>query len=288
VPWVAFGMMTRELRDGEIVVGSATDADWRVTTADLAPRHFLLAMRDNRVTVRPTTTDNVVVVNGEQLRDAERALRDGDVIAAGSGRFAYNVDAPRTTPLDVIEVRQAFLIEIAAGVAHPLNHRSTTIGRDASNEIVLKDPGASRFHGEIRNEAGGFALHSMGSAGAKVGGASIATPCMLHEGDDIEIGFAEFRFTQKPLPPDVGIAPLHSTENDEFGRRPTIGSERLVVHDENEASRHSNQMKLIFAIMLMGILVATVWLTHGEWWPGWHLGTCYRVVPRAGALGSGG
>ena len=203
MPWIAFGMMTRELRDGTTVVGSATDADWRVTTADLAPRHFVLSIRGSSVAVRPSTTENVVVVNGEQLREAERTLRDGDVIAAGSGRFAYNVDAPRTTPLDVIEVRQAFFIEVAAGLAHPLNHRSTTIGRDASNEIVLKDPGASRFHGEIRNEAGGFALHSMGSAGAKVSGASIATPCMLEEGDVVEIGFAEFRFTQKPLPPDT-------------------------------------------------------------------------------------
>ena len=258
MPWIAFGMMTRELRDGTTVIGSATDADWRVTTADLAPRHFVLAIRGSSVAVRPSTTENVVVVNGEQLHEPERMLRDGDVIAAGSGRFAYNVGAPRTTPLDVIEVRQAFFVEVAAGVAHPLNHRSTTIGRDASNEIVPKDPGASRFHGEIRNEAGGFALHSIGAAGAKVGGRSIATPCMLTEGDVVEIGFAEFRFTQKPLPPEIGVAPLHSTENDESARRPTIGSERLEVHDENEASRHSNQMKLIFAIMLLVILVA-VW-----------------------------
>jgi predicted component of type VI protein secretion system len=259
MPWIAFGMMTRELRDGDIVVGSAPDADWRVTTADLAPRHFILSMRGPAVSVRSTSADNVVVVNGEQLRDGERTLRDGDLVAVGSGRFAYNVDAPRTTPLDIIEVRQAFLIETAAGIAHPLNQRSTTIGRDASNEIVLKDPGASRFHGEIRNEAGGFSLHSMGSAGAKVRGSSIESPCMLREGDVIEIGFAEFRFTQQPLPAEVVLAPLHSTENDEFARRPTIGSERLIVNDENEASRHSNQMKLIFAVMLIGILGATVW-----------------------------
>src|SRR5690242_10817948 len=101
MPWIAFGMMTRELRDGTTVVGSATDADWRVTTADLAPRHFVLAVRGTSVAVRPSTTENVVVVNGEQLHETERMLRDGDVIGAGSGRFAYNVDAPRTTPLDV-------------------------------------------------------------------------------------------------------------------------------------------------------------------------------------------
>jgi len=262
MPWIAFGMMTRELREGDIVVGSAGDADWRVTTADLAPRHFKLSMRGNVVSVQPTSADNVVVVNGGQIGEGDTALRDGDVISVGSGRFAYNVDAPRTTPLDVIEVRQAFLIETAAGVAHPLNHRSTTIGRDASNEIVLKDPGASRFHGEIRNEAGGFALHSIGSTGAKIGDVTITTPRMLKEGDILELAFAEFRFSQRPLPPDIGLAPLHSTENDEFARRPTIGSERLVVNDQNEASRSSNQMKVIFAIMLVGILVATVWLTR--------------------------
>jgi predicted component of type VI protein secretion system len=260
--WIAFGMMTRELRDGDLVVGSAQDADWRVTTADLAPRHFTVSTRGGSASVRATSPDTVVVVNGEQLGDTERALRDGDVISVGSGQFAYTIAAARTTPLDVIEVRQAFLIETAAGVAHPLNHRSTTIGRDASNEIVLKDPGASRFHGEIRSESGGFALHSMGSAGAKIGGAPIASPRMLKEGDLLEIGFAEFRFSQRPLPPDIGLAPLHSTENDEFARRPTIGSERLVVHDENEASKHSNQMKLIFAVMLLLVLIATVLLTR--------------------------
>jgi pSer/pThr/pTyr-binding forkhead associated (FHA) protein len=261
MPWIAFGMLTRELREGEVIVGAAPDADWQVTTADLGPRHFVLAVRGSEVSVRPTSMENVVVVNGDQV-DGERLVRDGDVISAGSGQFAFNLNAPRKTPLDVIVVRQAFLIDTVAGVAHPLNQRSTMIGRDASNQIVLRDPGASRFHGEVRNEAGGFALHSMGSAGAKVGGRSITTPWMLKEGDIIEIGFAEFRFTQKPLPPDVGLAPLHSAENDEFARRPTIGSERLVVNDENEASRHSNQMKLIFAVMLVIVLLATVWLTR--------------------------
>ena len=262
MPWIAFGMITRELRDGEIVVGSAQDADWRVTTADLLPHHFAVRARGDDVSLRACTADNVVTVNGEQISAEARPLRNGDVIAAGSGRFAYNVDAPRTTPLDVIEVRQAYLIETAAGVAHPLSQRSTTIGRDASNDVVIRDPAASRFHAEIRSEAGGFALHSMGSGGAKVNGAAALAPRMLKDGDILELAFVEFRFTDKALPPDIGLAPLHSPENDEAGRRPTMGSERLVVDDDNAASRHATQVKLIFAIILVVVLGATVWLTR--------------------------
>jgi hypothetical protein len=66
MPWLAFGMMTRELRDGEIVVGAAADASWRVTTADLMPRHFVLTVRGRDVSVRACTADNIVAVNGER------------------------------------------------------------------------------------------------------------------------------------------------------------------------------------------------------------------------------
>src|SRR4051812_12485799 len=97
--WLAFGMQTRELRDGDVVVGSATDAGWRVTTADLLPRHFALTVRGREVSVRACTSDNVVAVNGRQVSSQPQVLRDGDIVSAGSGRFAYNDDAPRTTPL---------------------------------------------------------------------------------------------------------------------------------------------------------------------------------------------
>jgi predicted component of type VI protein secretion system len=257
MPWIAFGMMTRELRDGEIVVGSATDAGWRVATADLMPRHFALSVRGAEVSVRPCSMDNVVAVNGQQLAGAQ-AMKDGDVIAAGSGRFAYNVDTPRTSPLDVVKLTQSHLIDTRAKLAYPLNNRSTPIGRDASNDVMLRDPSASRFHAEIRREAGGFALHSMGSAGATVNGTPMKAPRLLAEGDRIEIAFTEFRFTQQQLPTGVTVAPLHSAENDEAARRSTIGSERSVVDEGNSASRHSNRVKLIIALVLVAILALLV------------------------------
>jgi pSer/pThr/pTyr-binding forkhead associated (FHA) protein len=258
MPWLAFGMMTRELRDGEIVVGSAADASWRVTTADLMPRHFVLTVRGREVSVRACTADNIVAVNGQQVSAQPQTLAEGDVISAGSGRFAYNHDAPRTTPLEPLEFSQAHLIDETRRIAHPLNNRSTPIGRDASNDIVLRDPGASRFHAEVRREAGGFALHSIGATGAAVNGVASRTPRLLKEGDEIEIAFATFRFTQRALPPDVGLAPMHSADNDEASRRPTVTSEQLVVEEDNSAGRHARRVKLIVAVLLIVILALVV------------------------------
>lgn len=263
MPWLAFGMLTRELRDGEIVVGSAADATWRVTTADLMPHHFALNVRGRDVSVRACTTDNIVAVNGEQVSGQPKALRDGDVVAAGSGRFAYNHDAPRSTPLEPVPATQSYLIDETRRVAHPLVSRSTPIGRDASNDVVLRDPGASRFHAEIRREAGGFSLHSIGATGAAVNGVSSRSPRLLSEGDEIEIAFEKFRFTQQPLPPGISMAPMHSAENDEAARRPTIASEQLVVNEDNSAGRHSNRIKLMIAIALIVVLVL---LLRGRVW----------------------
>jgi pSer/pThr/pTyr-binding forkhead associated (FHA) protein len=146
--------------------------------------------------------------------------------------------------------------------AYPLTSRSTPIGRDASNDVLLHDPAASRFHAEIRREAGGFALHSIGASGASVNGVASQSPRLLNEGDEIAIAFEKFRFTQRPLSPDVSIAPMHSAENDEAGRRTTLPSERHAVSEDNTASRHSNRIKLIIALVLLAVLFLLVrgWL----------------------------
>ena len=263
MPWLAFGMMTRELSDGEIVVGSSSDAGWRVTTGDLMPRHFVLTAQGREVSVRAFTADNVVALNGQQLSGQPQMLRDGDVISAGSARFAYNDDAARTTPLEPPEFQQAHLIDERRRLAHPLNNRSTPIGRDNSNDVVLRDPAASRFHAEIRREAGGFALHSIGATGAAVNGDASRAPRLLSEGDEIEIAFETFRFTQRPLPSDVTIAPMHVAENDEAARKATLGTERHVVDEDNAAGRHSNRVKAIVAIVLIVLLAL---LVRGHLW----------------------
>jgi pSer/pThr/pTyr-binding forkhead associated (FHA) protein len=225
--WLSFGAQTRELRDGEIIVGSGADADWRIATADLMPRHFTLVVHGLNAQVRPSSKSNVVAVNGRQLVGTTYLLNDGDVIAAGSGRFLFSDQEPRLLPAELNDAR-AFLVDEAGAVVHPLMSRSTTLGRDGSNAIVVRDPAASRFHAEVRREAGGFALHTMGSAGTMLNGHRIGPPILLSDGDEIEIAYRKFRFVRE-VPAGMATVDLPEGTGETALRNPTLATGRFTV-----------------------------------------------------------
>ena len=257
--WLAFGSLTRELRDGEIVVGGGADADWRVTTADLMPRHFVLTVHGLNASVRPSSADVVVVLNGMQLLGSSALLNDGDVIAAGAGSFVFSDDTPRVPAPHSPQRDEAFLVDEQARVAYPLINRSTPIGRDASNSVVVRDPTASRFHAEVRREAAGFAIHTMGATGTMVNGKPLKGPCMLEEGDTIEIAHVRFRLTRAAPGVGVAIAPGHSANNDEAGRRPTLMSDRGVVKANDARAEKSNFRKLLVGAAVIVVFAIAAW-----------------------------
>src|SRR5690348_4946588 len=168
--WLAFGTQTRELRDGELVVGSGADADWRIGTADLMPRHFTITVYDLNASLRSASRDNVVVVNDKQLVGVPHLLNDGDVIWAGAGRFRFSEGAARADDEPLGPPKPAYLVNESSGRGRELISRSTMLGRDASSAIMIDDGSVSRFHAELRREAGGFALHSLGQSGTLING----------------------------------------------------------------------------------------------------------------------
>jgi predicted component of type VI protein secretion system len=259
--WLASesGTIRRELRDGELVVGSGADADWRVATADLMPRHFVVLTHGLNASVRPFSTENVVAVNGRQTSGAPISLNDGDVVAAGSARFYFTDDAPRARTADSTPPVEACLVDERWKVAHRLSSRSTTIGRDASNAIVIRDPTASRFHAEVRREASGFALHTRGSAGTLLNGRTIGTPCLLEEGDRIEIAYTTLRFTLETPSGDVTWAPVHAPLNDDIARRATIAADRITLVDDPAVGR---KRVIIIAVGVLVIAVAGLLLAR--------------------------
>jgi predicted component of type VI protein secretion system len=258
--WLALGPMTRELRDGEVVVGSGADADWRVPTADLMPRHFVVVVHGLNASVKPSSPDVVVVVNGKQISGMSELLNDGDIVSAGRGRFIFSDDTPRVILADSPIADEAYLVDDAARIAHPLFHRSTTLGRDASNAIVVRDPTASRFHAEIRREAGGFALHSMGSSGTNVNGSVLKAPCLLGEGDTVEIADLRLRFTRQPPGDDVQLALQHSPNNDDKGRKATMVSHRVRDVADSTAGRESDRLKVWIGVVAVAILAVAAWM----------------------------
>ena len=202
MPWLELNGNPRELTEGDTVVGAGPQSDWRVQAIDLGARHMVFSRSGSgAVTVRPFSAEDVIAVNGSQVSGEPVALRDGDVVAAGSGFFDYSVGLPRHRELAPLLPPVGYLVDDDAKRAFPLNHAQTGIGRDPSNMVLVEDAEASRYHASVRREAGGFALHASGSAGTALNGRRVSGPCLLAEGDRIQIASRTLRFTRGPLSP---------------------------------------------------------------------------------------
>jgi predicted component of type VI protein secretion system len=110
--------------------------------------------------------------------------------------------------------------------AFPVTDLPVRIGRDASNDIVLRESAVSRFNTEVRRENGGCIVHSTGSTPALVNGIAAAEDAPLTEGARIEIGSAVLTYTEKRLPIGVSVVERAkknpATRDDVANRRDTI------------------------------------------------------------------
>ena len=268
--WLESNDALRELPSGEVVIGGGAQATWRIQQADLRPRHFVIASANGKATLRPFSSDSVVALNGKQVASEACTLGDGDVIEAGSATFWFR-ESPAKKGKRADAVAQAHLLDLSHGKAYSLSRMSTLIGRDPHNAVVLVDPTVSRFHAELRREAGGIALHALGSTGTAVNGQLVGAPYLLEEGGEISIAGTMFRFTRAALPqgltPVVTDDPPHDLE---AARRRTIRVKSVtpskVLHDvQSAASRTSNAFLLVVGVLIAAVVVAMlVLLRHGH------------------------
>jgi predicted component of type VI protein secretion system len=206
--WLEYNEALQELRaDSEVVVGTGAQATWRLRRADLMPRHFIVAMTDDGVLIRPFSSEAVVTVNGRQLPcGTPERLHDGDVISAGSGEFRFWADAPGDSQSGLKAPVVAHLLDLHGQSALSLQRISTGIGSDESNALILDCEGASSFHAEVRREAGGHVLRVPESAAVTLNGHAVSSPTLLREGDEIGLADQRFRYTQQPLGNDIVAA----------------------------------------------------------------------------------
>jgi pSer/pThr/pTyr-binding forkhead associated (FHA) protein len=73
------------------------------------------------------------------------------------------------------------------------------IGRAPDNDIVVVDPGVSRYHAELRNVAGGYRIVDLASHNGTFVNGQRATDAPLYEGDVVGIGPARFRMAGQEL-----------------------------------------------------------------------------------------
>jgi predicted component of type VI protein secretion system len=262
--WLEYGGRLRKLADGETVVGGSPNTGLHVGDADLLPRHFVLRVNGDDVFIRAWSPDAVVALNGRQMDAEDWRLDDGDTISAGSAHFHIWRNEPDlaavTSESSDSRPPKAHLIDIRDNVAYPLDRLSTNIGRSAANVIRVKDPTASRFHAQVRREAGGFALHSVGSSGTRINGRRVGPPQLLEDGDEIEIAYTTLRYT-RATPPE-GVTLVHRTvgEPGESTERPTIVRERISLRRLRAAAmqRRLGRPALILGAALLLLALAAL------------------------------
>ena len=151
-------------------------------------------------------------------------------------------------------VLAAWLLDEHARRAYPLERRAVTIGRDATSSIHLGDPSVSRFHADVRREAGMFVLYSTGSAGTKVNGQRVGGPVPLEEGDRVEIGGATLRFTRQ-APAGATLVRGGDANEDTLTRRATVTARQYDAADESAEGRGNRTLIVAVALAVIAALV---------------------------------
>src|SRR6185437_14356686 len=228
----------REL-NGELVVGSGSQATWRLPGRDLAARHFRVHAQTDGTRVVPASPQNIVVLNDAQAPAEGATLSSGDVIAAGSARFVFleDKDSPRPEPLG--EPSPSYLVDSNARRGYSLRKRVIQIGREIGCSIVI---------------------YSMGSTGTRVNDASVTMPRMLVEGDRISIGDTTFTFTRRALPPGISLVQFEDHADDSFSRRNTVLLDRVVTSESRKYTRGTKRPRNPLIPWLIGLGAVVVLL----------------------------
>jgi predicted component of type VI protein secretion system len=241
----------------ELLVGSGSQAGWRIAGQDLAARHFKVrAAADGTGGVVPASPQNVVVLNGKQVSPSGAPLASGDVIAAGAARFVFLAKADSPRPAAPPPPREAYLIDMVNRKGYTLRKRVVQIGREIGCSIVLKDPTVSRFHADVRGEAGEYVIYSMGSAGTKINGQPVNAPRLLLEGDIVQIGETAFTFTRQQLPPGVRPVQFEDHDDDSFSRRSTQLAQRAVTLESGRYTTASGRQLPLLPMLIGGAVVS--------------------------------
>lgn len=257
MPYLELNGERHALPSEETVVGSGAKATLRLPNVDLAGRHFsVMVAPDGKGRLESCSPHHVVIVNGQQLTTEAVPLAEGDVIAAGSATFLYCEDATRAVePRYRAAAPAAYLVNQQGRKAYALGRRAASIGRDPASHIHIAEPTISRFHADIRSEAGQYVLYSLGSAGTQVNGERVAVPRMLTEGDRIEFGDTSLVFTRKSPQADMEVSQGDDAQNSVASGRPTVAHTRVQEVNEKVTRGVSG---LVIAAGVIAVIVVLV------------------------------
>jgi pSer/pThr/pTyr-binding forkhead associated (FHA) protein len=139
--------------------------------------------------------------------------------------------------------------------AYPLSDAAFTIGRDASSNIVVREPTVSRSHAEVRPDGDAYFVHAVGATVTRHNGAPVTTPVKLTDGDRIEVGSAEFTFRRGRLPLGVSVVDIASP----IGHDPDVMTKRDTIKSPilgGSKTGGEKEQSPVGTLVLVGLLVA--------------------------------
>jgi Nif-specific regulatory protein len=79
-----------------------------------------------------------------------------------------------------------------------LRKEEVFLGRDAGNDVVIRDGSVSREHSRITREGSAFVIHDLGSRNSTLVNGKPCTGCPLQDGDEVLIGETLFLYQNDP------------------------------------------------------------------------------------------
>lgn len=172
-----------EIGGRSVTIGRLGSNDIQLDSPNVSRQHAQISTRAGRVMLRDLGTVNGTYVNGERV-DREQELHDGDVVAVGDDAFTFSHDTERARPR---------LIGMAGSQTEHDITRPLTVGRASSNDIMLADPRASRYHAEVFLDRGNVVVRDLETLnGTFVNGQPVIGDWPLSPGDVVVFASTPF------------------------------------------------------------------------------------------------
>lgn len=198
-----------ELKDGDTVVGSASDCQVMLAAPGIGARHCVLRTRGEQTSVRPLDAQAPTVLNGKQIT-VETPLKPGDlVLFAKVGCRVVSVEKTPTLPKRPLpvtgdddgrtRVRMALPKYMIRGVSGPTFGKtyavvgSMTIGRNNDCDICIATDEISRQHAKLQVVPSGVMVEDLGSAnGTFVNNQRVHGSVLMKSNDELRLDTVRF------------------------------------------------------------------------------------------------
>lgn len=154
---------------------------------------------------------------------------------------------------------EAWLVDDRWSKAYALGTQ-THIGRGSESSIILRDPVISRRHASVFKDGDSFVLNPFGASGTKLNGVLQEVPCVLSEGDLIEIAFTTLRFTMMAPTGEMFIVARDTPTLIDRQEGPTRATLSAPVVRNSMLARHP---MLLVVVAILAILLLTFLLARG-------------------------